>query len=76
MALQSVTLSYRAPEGADPRTYGWWGDMDFAPHLLATLAVRRQGEVVVTYHPILPPEIHTDRKSLARALHEQVKSAL
>lgn len=76
MALQSVTLSYRAPAGADPRTYGWWGDMDFAPHLLATLAVPRHGQVVVTYHPVVPSDLQTDRKALARALQEQVASAL
>ena len=34
MRLQSVTLLYSSPIGGDPRFYGWWGDMGFAPHLL------------------------------------------
>ena len=34
MHIQPVTVIYHAPDGADPRYYGWWGDMTFAGHLL------------------------------------------
>ncbi len=42
MHIQPVTVIFHAPEGEDPRHYGWWGDMDFASHLLKTLATPRQ----------------------------------
>jgi hypothetical protein len=38
----------------DPRFYGWWGDMDFAPHLLKMLAAPRHGRVEVIFHPEVP----------------------
>ena len=76
MPVQPVTLSYRAPAGTDPRAYGWWGDMDFGPHLLSTLAHRRQGSVTVTYHPIRRTDAGTDRKRLAQDLTQDVRNAL
>ena len=76
MRIQPVTLRYTAPVGADPRFYGWWGDMGFGPHLLATLAVRRQGAVEVIYHPPMQARDFTDRKSLARALEGAVRTGL
>jgi 1-acyl-sn-glycerol-3-phosphate acyltransferase len=76
MHVQPVTLSYKAPDGADRRAYGWWGDMDFAPHLLATLALPSQGQVRVTYHPPRDLAAGMDRKALAQDLTDQVRSAL
>ena len=76
LPVQPVTLSYRAPDGADPRAYGWWGDMAFGPHLLSTLAHRRQGCVTVTYHPVVHLMPQTDRKALAQDLMKSVKAAL
>ena len=76
MPVQPVTLSYLAPQGADPRAYGWWGEMDFGPHLLSTLAHRRQGSVTVTYHAVRQTDAGTDRKHLAQNLTQDVKSAL
>ncbi|SEN26161.1 lyso-ornithine lipid acyltransferase [Loktanella fryxellensis] len=76
LPVQAVTLTYRAPAGADPRIYGWWGDMDLGPHLLATLAHRRQGTVTVTYHAPRPTTPGDDRKDLAHHLMQDVKSAL
>ncbi len=63
--IQPVTVIYRAPPGADPRFYGWWGDMDFAPHLLQTLAMRRQGSVELVYHDPVWVADFADRKALA-----------
>ena len=51
LQIQPVTVNYTAPSGEDERFYGWWGDMDFGPHLLSTLAAKRQGQVNVIYHP-------------------------
>ena len=76
LQIQAVSVVYCAPEGRDPRFYGWWGDMDFGPHLVATLAAKRQGEVHVVYHPPVLVSDFTDRKALAKALEKQVRAGL
>ncbi|MEM8538288.1 MAG: lysophospholipid acyltransferase family protein [Pseudomonadota bacterium] len=76
LQIQPVTVRYCAPHGADPRFYGWWGDMDFGPHLLSTLAAKRQGGVLVTYHPPVAVSAYPDRKSLAGALEKTVRGGL
>ncbi|MEM9580482.1 MAG: lysophospholipid acyltransferase family protein [Pseudomonadota bacterium] len=70
--VQPVTVNYIAPKGEEPRYYGWWGDMEFAPHLLKTLAARRQGAVEVVYHPPLQVAKASSRKSLALACERAV----
>lgn len=47
LAIQPMSARYHAPPGRDPRFYGWWGDMDLGPHLLAVLAQSPQGSVTV-----------------------------
>jgi 1-acyl-sn-glycerol-3-phosphate acyltransferase len=76
LQIQPVTVVWRGPPGADPRFYGWWGDMGFGEHLLAVLAAPRQGSVTVIYHPPLRVADHTDRKALAAACEAAVRSAL
>ena len=76
LAVQAVTLRYVAPPGEDSRFYGWWGTMEFGPHLLATLAARRQGRVTVIYHPPVSLSEFDDRKALAKATEDQVRSGL
>ncbi|MCX7644210.1 MAG: 1-acyl-sn-glycerol-3-phosphate acyltransferase [Rhodobacteraceae bacterium] len=75
-AIQPVTVIYTAPEGAHPAFYGWWGEMDFAGHLLRVLAQRRQGSVEVVFHEPLPVAAFADRKALARAAEDRVRAAL
>ena len=73
--IQPVAVIYRAPPGEDARFYGWWGTMDFGPHLLATLSAGRQGAVEIHY---LPPVRITDfenRKALALHLEDAVRTA-
>ncbi|HCQ56657.1 MAG TPA: 1-acyl-sn-glycerol-3-phosphate acyltransferase, partial [Sulfitobacter sp.] len=65
IAVQPVSVIYHAPQGEDPRFYGWWGDMSFGAHLLTTLAARKQGAVEVVYHPPLPVADFAGRKALA-----------
>ncbi len=74
--IQPVTVSYAAPPGADARFYGWWGDMAFGPHLLATLAAKRQGSVTVRYHTPVRLIDFTDRKALAKTLENTVRDGL
>jgi len=65
MQIQPVTVHYTAPEGQDPRFYGWYGTMDFAGHLLMILAAPRQGAIDLTFHPAVPVDAFEERKSLA-----------
>ncbi|MCE8005710.1 lysophospholipid acyltransferase family protein [Aestuariivita sp.] len=65
MHIQPVTVVYRAPVGQPDRFYGWWGDMEFGPHLLKTLAARRQGAVELIYHQPVRVADFTSRKALA-----------
>jgi len=73
MWIQPASVIYRAPQGADPRFYGWWGAMEFGGHLLQTLAARRQGSVEVLYHPPLRVADFADRKALAKACEDAVR---
>ena len=76
LMMQAVTVNYFAPSDEDPRFYGWWGDMEFAPHLLSSLAARRQGKVEVVYHPPVKVADYPDRKTLAKAMEDQVRGGL
>ncbi|MRX50097.1 1-acyl-sn-glycerol-3-phosphate acyltransferase [Paracoccus sp. S-4012] len=73
LALQPVSVRYEAPPVRDPRFYGWWGDMELRPHLLAVLAQAPQGSVTVTLHEPVPVAGH-DRKSLAAACERAVRT--
>ncbi|WP_278921625.1 lysophospholipid acyltransferase family protein [Pseudophaeobacter profundi] len=70
--IQPVSVVFHAPQGQDPRYYGWWGEMDFAPHLLKTLAAPRQGRAELIYHAPLKVADFSDRKALAAACEERV----
>jgi 1-acyl-sn-glycerol-3-phosphate acyltransferase len=73
--LQPVTVVYRPASGVDARFFGWWGEMDFAPHLLSVLAARRGGEVEVVLHPPKPADAFGDRKMLAAWCEATVRAA-
>ncbi|MDO8884942.1 MAG: lysophospholipid acyltransferase family protein [Pseudotabrizicola sp.] len=75
MHIQPVTVIYRAPEGADPRFYGWWGDMTFAGHLVAVLSARRRGAVEVIFHPDVPVDAFTNRKDLSTYCERVIATA-
>jgi len=75
LQIQPVTVIYTAPAGADPRFYGWWGDMDFGSHLLQVLAVRQQGKVEVVFHQPAKISDFSDRKALAGHCEDRVRSA-
>ena len=74
--IQPVTLVYTAPDGEDARFYGWWGDMAFGPHLLKTLAARRQGSVKVVYHQPVRVDAFAGRKALAAHVEEVVRQGM
>ena len=72
--VQPVSVIFHAPKGEPDRFYGWWGDMEFGPHLLKTLGARRQGSVEVIYHDALKVADFADRKSLALACENTVRT--
>ena len=74
--MQPVTVIYRAPSGADPRFYGWWGTMEFGSHLLHMLATGRHGSVEVVYHAPVKVADFANRKALAAYCEAEVRSAL
>ncbi|GAB4388146.1 lyso-ornithine lipid O-acyltransferase [Albidovulum sp.] len=76
MRIQPVTVIYHPPAGQPPRFYGWWGEMDFAPHLLKVLAAPRQGRVEVVFHPPVAVDAFASRKALALHCEEAVRGAL
>lgn len=73
--IQPVTVVFHAPQGLDPRHYGWWGQMDFATHFLKTLATRRQGRVEITFHPEVPVDAFADRKTLAQHCERVIRTS-
>jgi 1-acyl-sn-glycerol-3-phosphate acyltransferase len=73
--IQPVTVVYHAPPGKDPRFYGWWGNMAFGPHLLLTLAARRQGQVEVIFHPEVPVDAFPSRKELAAHCERVIRTS-
>lgn len=75
MHIQPVTVIYHAPPGADRRFYGWFGTMEFAPHLLAMLAAPRHGRVEVIFHPEVVVDGFANRKALALYCEKVVRQA-
>ena len=76
LRIQPVSLIYHAPEGEDPRFYGWWGDMEFAEHLLKVLRQKRQGSVEVIFHPPLAACAAAGRKELAALCEAAVRDGM
>ncbi|MFK7876521.1 MAG: lysophospholipid acyltransferase family protein [Paracoccaceae bacterium] len=71
--VQPVSVRYCPPAGTTSRHYGWWGDMDLAPHLLRTLATQRQGQIKVIYHDPVRVVGYASRKDLAAYCETQVR---
>ncbi len=75
LQIQPVTVVYHAPEGEDPRFYGWWGTMEFAPHLWQMLTAPRHGRVEVICHPPVPVDAFPGRKELAQYCERVIRAA-
>ncbi len=76
MQIQPVTVIYRAPEGRDPRLYGWWAHMEFGHHFLATLAEPRQGSVELVFHDPVAVDAFASRKELAAHCETVIRAEL
>ncbi len=75
MYVQPVSVVFHAPKGQPDRFYGWWGDMDFGPHLLKTLSARKQGWVELIYHSPAKVSDFKNRKALAAHCEQAVRHA-
>jgi len=75
MYVQPVSVIFHAPAGQPDRFYGWWGDMEFGPHLIKTLGARRQGTVELIYHTPAKVSDFADRKALAAHCEQAVRHA-
>ncbi|WP_170324901.1 lysophospholipid acyltransferase family protein [Ruegeria arenilitoris] len=75
MYVQPVSVIFHAPKGQPDRFYGWWGDMEFGPHLLKTLGARKQGYVELIYHAPAKVSDFENRKALAAHCEEAVRHA-
>lgn len=76
LSIQPVTVIYTAPPGAPGPFYGWWGDMGFGAHILKVLAAKPQGAVELVYHTPLRVTDFADRKALAKACEDAVRSGM
>ncbi len=74
--IQPVTVIYHAPEQADSRIYGWWGEREFAEHFAQILAAKRQGSVDVHFHDPVAVKDFDHRKDLALHLEQTVRSGM
>lgn len=72
--VQPATATYFAPNGQAADFYGWWGAMEFAPHIFAVLAYSRGGRVRVTLHDPVKASDFSTRKELARHCEAQVRA--
>lgn len=63
--VQALSVVHKAPADADPRFYGWWGEMDLGPHLFKVASRLRQGEIRLIYHAPVAVADFADRKALA-----------
>lgn len=74
--VQPVSIVYRPPDGLPAAFYGWWGEMDLAPHLRDVLMRSAGGRVELTFHDSLRVADLPDRKALAEAARCAVASEL
>ena len=73
--IQPVTITYSAPDGEDPRFYGYWGPIGFSSSFFKVLASQRSGSVEVTYHEPLNVSEYADRKAIASHCETIVRGA-
>lgn len=75
ISVQPATVIYHAPPGEPAHFYGWWGDMEFGPHLLHLLGTPRQGRVAVIWHAPLKVSDFAGRKALAAEACRTIETA-
>ncbi len=72
--VQPVSVYYKSPEGQDPRFYAWWGDFNMWEHLKQVLSSPGGGFVSVLFHNPVKVSEYSDRKALASACEQIVRT--
>lgn len=70
--VQPVSVIHVAPEGADPRFFGWFGEMGFGDHMIHVMSSWRRGQVRVHFHDPVRAADFADRKALAAHCQAQI----
>jgi 1-acyl-sn-glycerol-3-phosphate acyltransferase len=73
--VQGATVNWIAPPGQPEEFFGWWGAMPFEGHIWDVVCRSRGARVEVVFHEPASAADLGDRKMLARALEQQVRSA-
>lgn len=76
--VQPVSVVYRPKAGGGrPREfYGWWGDMDFGPHIWALATRSFGGRVEIVFHSAVRAADFRGRKELAAHCDRMVREGL
>ncbi|MEM7241392.1 MAG: lysophospholipid acyltransferase family protein [Pseudomonadota bacterium] len=74
VAVQGLSICYRAPPEKREDFYGWFGDMGFLASFLDVLAQPKNGLVELHFHRPLDLKKVSDRKELATLLENQVRT--
>lgn len=72
--VQPVTVIYHTTPDQDARFYGWWGDMDFGPHVSQVLGTLRHGHVEIIWHAPHKVADFADRKALSATTERDVRT--
>ncbi len=73
--VQPVTVFYEAAPHLQSSFYGWWGTIEFGPHLLNTLAKSTGGRARVFFHDPVRAKDFESRKALSAYCEEKVRAA-
>ncbi|WP_424932012.1 lysophospholipid acyltransferase family protein [Amaricoccus macauensis] len=75
VTVQPVAITYHPAAGLPASFYSWWGEMDFAAHLIDILARSKGGVVEIDFLDPVAAEETTGRKEMAFICGQRVRSA-
>jgi lyso-ornithine lipid O-acyltransferase len=73
--IQPVAIVYQPASGQPASLYAWWGEMDFAAHLLAMLGRSVDGVVELSFLEPVRADQTTGRKEMALICGQRVRAA-
>lgn len=75
ISVQPLSVCYAAPQGKEPRFFGWWGTQGFGDSLIRVLGAVPQGTVTVIQHDPIPAEGLT-RKQIAAQSADTIRGGM
>lgn len=79
MHIQPVTLVCHAPQGQDPRFFGWWGSLSLIRHVFQVLAQprgKRGAHIEIVFHTPVAVADFANRKELSRYCRAEIGATL